>query len=89
MLSWQLIIIYWYINLSVKLINNIQFIMSMESKNFTLKSKSQDKLLEKPKIKLDDSTVIDLRKMNAKVVDHIEMQLKARDELTKKKYFLK
>lgn len=89
MLSWQLIIIYWYINLSVKLINNIQFIMSMESKNFTLKSKSQDKLLEKPKIKLDDSTVIDLRKMNAKVADHIEMQLKARDELTKKKYFLK
>ncbi|MBW3012878.1 hypothetical protein KY340_01615 [Candidatus Woesearchaeota archaeon] len=61
----------------------------MESKNFTLKSKSQDKLLEKPKIKLDDSTVIDLRKMNAKVADHIEMQLKARDELTKKKYFLK
>ncbi|MBD3259530.1 hypothetical protein GF371_02755 [Candidatus Woesearchaeota archaeon] len=61
----------------------------MESKNFTLKSKAHDKLLEKSKIKLDESTAIDLRKMNAKVVDHIEVQLKAREELTKKKYFLK
>ena len=61
----------------------------MESENFKLKSKSHEKLLEKSNIKLDKPVVVDLIKMNARVADRIDVQIKARDELTKKKYFLK
>ena len=61
----------------------------MESENFKLKSDSHKKLIKKPEVKLDEPVLVDLKKINPKVVDRIEIQLKAREDLTKKKYFLK
>jgi hypothetical protein len=61
----------------------------MESENFKLKSDSHKKLIEKPSIQLEEPVLVDLKKVNPKVVDRIEIQLKAREDLTKKKYFLK
>jgi len=74
---------------TVKLINNSQFITSMETENFNLKSDSHKKLIKKPEVKMDEPVLIDLKKANPKVVDRIDFQIQARDELTKKKYFLK